>query len=715
MTELPPRRVLFRCDGAPIPARLGEQRWFDRRHIRSRGDRADLTLKIEERGGTVLTAIRSRSTDLVRIASYVYRADTLVPRAATNDASDERWRRHFALCIPVADLAYWEDPDVQGRLNSALNFGTGDTWEFAFAQATAEFWPLPFSIDPAELYDRPTAVSLFSGGADSLCVLLEAIAKGERPVAVGHWSTDTHEHRQTGLLTDLRRRYPGLAIPHFGFTVQGINQEGPEHTRRTRGFLFASLGAAVASEIGVERVLYGDNGPISINLPLNGQVVGAHASRSTHPKFLERFNHLIAGMFDHPIAVENPLLMRTRPEVLEVLTRTHAQDLLSSTLSCSTWRGRPIATPHCGVCTQCVDRRFATIAAGLEAVDPASRYQHDVFLEDLLDWEARMIAVSYVRFAQEINRLSDDDLLLHYGQLFDALTEDDPQAERTLRRLVELLKRHARSVLDVLATMTKRHLTELVEGRLPATCLLRIAVAGAVVPETGVSISKNLIETLQPEPPVASIPPLKAAPRENEFVFDADHWRWRLTYKDETRTVKSSVNLTRLACLLAEPFRAFSPEELLATAHPNPPGMMDVPQAISEGLGLEHYGAGGFLFDEDSGEFIEKGISGLRAAADAAREKGKDARAAEFEEEIARTKAEWEKGLKLDGTPRPHPDNVTRRPDSMRRSIERAILDIADRLPVLAEHLNDSVSIKDARYAYQPKNGATWRVVRPSS
>ena len=36
--------------------------------------------------------------------------------------------------------------------------------------------------------------------------------------------------------------------------------------------------------------------------------------------------------------------------------------------------------PHCGQCSQCIDRRFAILAAGQEHEDPAEAYKVDLFL-----------------------------------------------------------------------------------------------------------------------------------------------------------------------------------------------------------------------------------------------------------------------------------------------------------------------------------------------
>jgi len=347
MSGLVTRRVLVQCDGAPAPVAWGGVAWTDRRSITSGEGGADLDLHLQSLAGRVLTQVGPRAADLVRIAAHAYRADQMVSRGEPDDASGSRWRRHLALCIPVNEPAYWSDAVVSDVLAAVLRFATDDTWEFAFTTATPRVGQVPLDVQEQELLGEPGSVVLLSGGADSLCVLLEAAANGERPVAVGHWSTPAHRARQQNLL-DAARGRQAWQYPHIGFRIHRQGAAAADNSQRTRGFLFAALGAAVASEIGVTRVYLGDNGPVSLNLPINDQLVGALASRSTHPAFLARVNRLLTGMFASPVEVSNPLAHRTRAETLRVLKATRCEDLLSLTLSCSKWRNLPAATPTAG-------------------------------------------------------------------------------------------------------------------------------------------------------------------------------------------------------------------------------------------------------------------------------------------------------------------------------------------------------------------------------
>ena len=42
--------------------------------------------------------------------------------------------------------------------------------------------------------------------------------------------------------------------------------------------------------------------------------------------------------------------------------------------------------PHCGQCSQCIDRRFAILAAGQDEDDPEDAYKVDLLLDGREVW-----------------------------------------------------------------------------------------------------------------------------------------------------------------------------------------------------------------------------------------------------------------------------------------------------------------------------------------
>ena len=66
--------------------------------------------------------------------------------------------------------------------------------------------------------------------------------------------------------------------------------------------------------------------------------------------------------------------------------------------------------PHCGRCSQCIDRRFAILAAGLERFDPAEAYKVDLMYGQRKNVIDRENALSYMRSAQSYIGMSHIDL-----------------------------------------------------------------------------------------------------------------------------------------------------------------------------------------------------------------------------------------------------------------------------------------------------------------
>ena len=67
-------------------------------------------------------------------------------------------------------------------------------------------------------------------------------------------------------------------------------------------------------------------------------------------------------------------------------------------------------TPHCGRCSQCIDRRFALLAAGCERFDPAEMYGVDLLLGPRLS-DDRELVLAYVRNARAWRSITPDVLL----------------------------------------------------------------------------------------------------------------------------------------------------------------------------------------------------------------------------------------------------------------------------------------------------------------
>jgi 7-cyano-7-deazaguanine synthase in queuosine biosynthesis len=476
-------RALFRCDEAPAPDSWLRAEWDIRHHIRHLGRVPDLNLRIQNLSHALLTRVDDRAADLTRIAAYVYAADQMVSRGGPKDVYSKDWRRVMAMAIPVSDSDFWNDENVRTRLQAVLSFLSDDVWDFTFTKALGAVGQLPLDLPDEPAKGTPDSVILFSGGADSLCAAVEAaFLKEGKPVLVSHRSAPNVSSRQKGLIQELRRRHPGWYFPHISVWVHRKGSEARDRSQRTRAFLFASLGATVANQLGLRDVLLGDNGVASLNLPINAQLVGALATRSTHPRFIALFNDFVCRVLPGRPLISNPLRFRTRAEALQLLPQALVSDLLQATVSCSYSRGRPLSQIHCGVCSQCIDRRFGSLGAGLAEHDLAELYGVEIFSQALAEGDPRTLALSYVRFAREILKTPADGLFDKYPQLYECLLPDDPSPQSTAEALIALLQRHARTVVGVLEAQVVTLRKEIAAGDLSSTSLVGLAVSPAESP-----------------------------------------------------------------------------------------------------------------------------------------------------------------------------------------------------------------------------------------
>src|SRR4029453_6451092 len=105
-------------------------------------------------------------------------------------------------------------------------------------------------------------------------------------------------------------------------------------------------------------------------------------------------------------SVHNPFIWKTRSEVALLGAATGHPELIGQSISCSRIRSMTSEQPHCGVCSQCLDRRFATLAAGLSAWDPGDGYRVDLFTGPRDRPDDITMAESYVRHVIDLRAMT---------------------------------------------------------------------------------------------------------------------------------------------------------------------------------------------------------------------------------------------------------------------------------------------------------------------
>ena len=82
-------------------------------------------------------------------------------------------------------------------------------------------------------------------------------------------------------------------------------------------------------------------------------------------------------------------------------------DLIAHSMTCThTWEMTNQHT-HCGGCSQCIDRRFAVVAAKADQYDPADHYKVDVFTQSRNKGDDKIMAAAYLERANQVKSLTD--------------------------------------------------------------------------------------------------------------------------------------------------------------------------------------------------------------------------------------------------------------------------------------------------------------------
>lgn len=444
--------------------------------LRANGRHPDVDLQIGAIADALTAPVPSPLVDLIDIAAYVYCADQAVTRGGPGvENVGAAWRRRLHFVIPVRMLDLWRSADVMAALTSTLGFLSDDEYSFEFVALKdgPSFQDYLFTEDGGVAVEAEE-VALFSGGLDSLSGAIQESVVGQRRVAfVTHQPSSKLVPRYDRLRADLTKRsaHAPLFVP---VRINKLKSLGREYTQRSRSFLYVALGASVASALGLSRVRFYENGVISFNFPPSGQVVGAKATRTTHPRVLHGFAEILRLATGATFVVENPYLWRTKADVIRSIVVADCQEMIKYSTSCThTWEMTNMH-PHCGSCSQCIDRRFAVLAAEAERWDPEDGYKTKLLTDARPADETRTMLASYVENASQVSRMSDRAFFAKFGEVSRVLRYVQGSPDDAARRVYELHRRHATGISGVVDRAIAAHSTEIRERSLPATCLLRL-------------------------------------------------------------------------------------------------------------------------------------------------------------------------------------------------------------------------------------------------
>jgi hypothetical protein len=363
------REFLILCGGTRLSGKGQAWRKSERISLEDPSRGGQVRLKVTDITGPLTSDLPDVLSDLLELATYIYCADQAASRGGKSEFEyGAKWRRRFRFEVPVRRPEVWRE--LSGELARTLGFLSDDEYEFGFVKHPSpprfsEYLPHTSAKDAGCEVD---SVVLFSGGLDSLAgAVQEIFGCGHRVALVSHRPVSKLDKRQRQLADLLTSKVTEARLRPFLVRIWANKQKqlSRDYTQRTRSFLFGSFGVAVASLFGLKEVKFYENGVVSLNLPVCAQVLGGRASRTTHPQALWRMQSLFSRLLGNPFQISNPFVWKTKTEVTAGLRDAGYGDLIRQTVSCAhTWE-TTAEQPHCGKCSQCIDRKLAALAAGL--------------------------------------------------------------------------------------------------------------------------------------------------------------------------------------------------------------------------------------------------------------------------------------------------------------------------------------------------------------
>jgi hypothetical protein len=648
----------------------------------------NLTLDVLGVEASLARELPPRLEDLLVIAGYVLGADSAVDRGRPWEADQgRRWIRHFRLRVPVNDFEFWSQPAVVKQLESVLGLVSGEHFRFEFVPRRAgggEQLRLFKSEGPSAAWRDLDTIMLFSGGMDSFGGAVDELLLSKRRVGfVSHESTEMVAGYQRNLVGKLRELAPHAAIPHASVRYRRSDELDAERSQRTRSFLFTALAAVVAGTCGHEGIRFYENGIVSLNLPLSEQVQGSKASRTTHPLVLRGYADLLTHVFERPFAVDNPYLFKTRAEVVDRIVAAGQAELIQATFSCAHPIEATVAQPHCGRCSQCVDRRFALEARGLRWEEDGFVYRHQVFEDPFEDPEARLFITAYITKADEWAAMrSPEDFVEEVGHagraILGVVDGAAGGAHEALKALQELHRRHGLDVQRVANEVVGRARQGLHSGDVHPLALPRLLTQpapGAAPPEG------------------AAAPALEPVPSR---IFRRRGELWEVRFDGgATLHLKHTHGMDVICRLFARPGQRVSVFDL------DSPDFLERIQTARKHLGPKA--------DRKTAKAIEAQREHLEGRLHEAEEMTDVEAVIDIKRELGELSRYGRRNFKPGGRERLDDPLTTGARDRVRSAYKTAIRNIAEHSPVLAKFLDKHIEgIQTAHATYFHDGGDPW-------
>lgn len=534
--------------------------------LRTYGPHRNVRLKLDQLGAHLNRNISNRLVDLLEIAAMVYIADQIVHRGANDTESmGASWRRHLRFEISVRDHRFWNSSEVGGALVDLLGFLSEDCYEFQFTKyksAPALDRYLEFGEDVSR--PNPESVMLFSGGLDSLGGVVERVVGGqESAILVSHESSPKLRTRLRALRSMIDAAAGDAYAQHVTVTVNKKDLTEREYTQRSRSFLYAAIATTVARMSGLDSIRFFENGVVSLNLPISPHVIGSRATRTTHPRVLadmRRFFSLVTGV---DFGVTNDFIWKTKSDVVRAIVDAGHGAMIPLSTSCThTWQMRTLR-PHCGECSQCIDRRFAVLAGGAGNLERPETYGYDLLTGARSKGESRIMLSSYVESAQQVSQMDEAAFYGRYGEAARAIRHVGLPDDEAARCIFDLYKRHADQVMAVIDDGVANNSKAIRSRSLPESCLVRLVHDPR--PSSGAPSTRSTVAAEGQPTPTHRLKRLGEG--------------WDLMYEGNETRLTPRIGLIYIEQLIRYPNKRFSVAELLVSARPE---AANLPTAAAE-------------------------------------------------------------------------------------------------------------------------------------
>ena len=438
-----------------------------------------------------------------------------VNRGSLDSPCFSGWHRRFKHIIAVRDYKFWSDHNVHSLLESLLSFMSGDEHSFEFYPGHST--PKVDMFDGPDFYPPTTKeiqVVMFSGGLDSTSGVVDLLTNSQSNLILASHVPQTGLKKTQMCLTDeLERRFP-KRVRHLMFECHLTGKRAREETQRTRSFLYTAVGAAIAKAYHQRRILFFENGILSINLPPSEQYQNARATRTTHPKVLSDLTRLLTFVEGSDFLVSNGFFWMTKADIVTLMKKNDCRDLLNSTVSCSRTfdKGIKHSHTHCGRCSQCIDRRFAIASTGLLDEENRGLYAYDFVVDnicpdskDKFGREERTLLIDYVRLAMQLREQNIDSFEDEWlDQLTDVVDVINTSTEaEAIEKLHELFVRYGNQVKDGIVAFQREYANKMLGEKHQPNSLAEILSTQEYLELPAILLAERISDLLKKSIPLA--------------------------------------------------------------------------------------------------------------------------------------------------------------------------------------------------------------------